>query len=236
MAARPSSLELAEAHVRALFRTTDDGCIVETNETPPGRAPRVFVARTRAGTLCRPRHDLPSALATELRRLVRDLPPLPEPTGDATVYAALRATVDADGPITHQWHGPAYAFDGPALDPHPDVVEIREERELFVGRPFEDFRTDLDHHRPLFAIVRDGMVVAAGFSARTTDREAEAGVNTHVDHRGQGYGAAVVNVWRLAIERSGRVPLYSTSYDNLSSQAVTRRLGLRQYAETFALT
>jgi hypothetical protein len=236
MAAPLSPRQLAEAHVRALFRTTGDGSIVETNESPPMVGPRVFVARSRAGTLCVPRHDVPPALATELRRVASELPPLPDPTGDPDIYADLRTVVTEDGPISHQWHGPAYAFDGPARDPHPDVVEIRDERDLFVGPPFEDFRTDLDHHRPLFAIVCDGMVVSAGFSARTTDREAEAGVNTHVDHRGQGYGAAVVNSWRLAIERSGRVPLYSTSYDNASSQAVTRRLGLRQYAETFSLT
>ncbi|MEQ7126360.1 GNAT family N-acetyltransferase [Actinopolymorpha sp. B11F2] len=235
MAASLSPVQLAEAHVRALFRTTGDGLLAETNETPPAKAPRVFVARSRAGTLCHPRHDLHPALAAELRRRARDLPPLSDPTPDPEIYAALRSAVEEDGPITNRWHGPAYAFDGPALEPHPDVVEIREERDLFVGHPFEDFRTDLDHHRPLFAVVRDGRIVAAGFSSRTTEREAEAGVNTHVDHRGQGLGAAVVNAWRLAIEGSGRVPLYSTSYDNLSSQAVTRRLGLRQYAESYWL-
>ena len=164
----------------------------------------------------------------------RSIPPLPEATGSTEVYDDLRNAVQADAPVTHTWHGPAYRFDEPALPPHSEVVKI-DDPELFDGE-FADFRADLDQHRPFFGVVRDGMVVAGGFSARLTDHEAEAGVNTHSGHRRQGHGMAVVNAWRLAIEGSGRLPLYSTSYDNAASRGIARRLGLSQYAETFSLT
>ncbi len=230
-----TSLTLLQAHVRVLYRLRDDGALVESNEASPSEAPRVFVGRSRGGVVCHLRTDVAPTLAADLRRIAGRLPAFPEPAEDAKVYADLEAAVGAESPVRHRWFGPAFEFAEPPRPAHPDVVEVTTDRGGFVG-PFEDFRTDLDHHRPFFGIVRAGAVVAGGFTARAVEDAAEAGVNTNVEYRGQGFGAAVVNAWRLAVERSGRTPLYSTSYDNTSSRAVARRLGLRQYAETFALT
>jgi GNAT superfamily N-acetyltransferase len=225
---------LVQAHVRALFRTDHDGRLLETNEAKPNQAPRVFLARTAEGTTCRVRHDVGADLAAELRRIADRLPPLPEAVGAPETYDAVRDVVAADAPVSHAWYGPAFVFAGPARPLHPEVVEVGE-ADVFDGE-FADFRTDLDQHRPFFAVVRGGSVVAGGFTARLTDREAEAGVQTHPAHRRQGLGVAVVNAWRVATERSGRLALYSTSYDNTGSRGIARALDLDQYAETFSLT
>ncbi|HZS91689.1 MAG TPA: GNAT family N-acetyltransferase, partial [Chloroflexota bacterium] len=46
---------------------------------------------------------------------------------------------------------------------------------------------------------------------------------------------AVVAGWARAIRASGRIPLYSTSWDNHASQAVARKLGLVQYGTDLSL-
>lgn len=226
---------LLDLHIAALYRSDEEGLLLESNEAAPAPAPRVFVGRTESGVVCVPRHDLADGLAAELRGLAAELPPYPEGRGEVEIYAALEAAVAADAPVGFRWHGLAYDFGEPPQPAHPEVVEISEDRGALVGQ-FAEFQTKLDEMPPFFGIVRDGAVVSGCYSARLTDAAAEAGVDTNPEQRGQGFAAAVVNSWRIAIEESGRTALYSTSYDNVSSQKVASRLGLRQYAETLSLT
>jgi hypothetical protein len=241
--AAPAPGVLVGLHVEALFRTTPDGALLETNEPTPTPAPRVFVARSSQGVVCRVRHDVPPALAAELQRAAAGLPVFPSEVpaedprfrADVTVYDELRAALEETGPVQRHWHGPAYHFAERPRPLDPDVEEITAGHPGLVG-DFRCFNKDLPAMGPFFGIARGGAVVSGCFSARITPTAAEAGVMTDVAHRGQGLAAASVNAWRVAVANSGRTPLYSTSYDNRSSQAVTSRLGLVQYAETFSLT
>jgi predicted GNAT family acetyltransferase len=69
------------------------------------------------------------------------------------------------------------------------------------------------------------------FSSRTSAYAAEAGVETAPEFRGRGYASAVVTRWAEVVRQSGRRPLYSTSWDNLASQGVAKKLGLILYGE-----
>jgi RimJ/RimL family protein N-acetyltransferase len=80
---------------------------------------------------------------------------------------------------------------------------------------------------PWAMAVSDGEVVSICHSARLSERGAEAGVWTDADCRGRGYAAAVTAAWAGLLEGSGRTLYYSTSAENLSSQRVAARLGLR---------
>jgi RimJ/RimL family protein N-acetyltransferase len=64
---------------------------------------------------------------------------------------------------------------------------------------------------------------------------AEAGVETLEAFRGRGLATAAVACWARAVQRSGRLALYSTSWDNAPSQAVARRLSARLYGENSQL-
>lgn len=230
-----SAAHLLARHVRALYRLDERGCLIATNEAVPNSAPRVFVGRTAEGNVSYLRRDVSEELAQHIHCLTLELPLYPDHRGDAEVYGAIEAAIAEAGAIASRWHGLAYAFTAPCSAVSSEATEITDGRDVLVG-PFAPFQTDLKAIWPFFGVLRDGRVVSACYSARLTDQAAEAGVDTDPAYRGQGLAATVVNAWRKAIEDSGRTALYSTSYDNLSSQAVARRLGLSQYAETFSLT
>ncbi|MFE6795751.1 GNAT family N-acetyltransferase [Paenibacillus chitinolyticus] len=79
------------------------------------------------------------------------------------------------------------------------------------------------------------MAVSVCFSARSSDKAAEAGVETLKDYRGKGYAMRVTSSWAQAIRRSGRIPLYSTSWDNYSSQSIAKRLRLHFYGTDISI-
>ena len=85
-------------------------------------------------------------------------------------------------------------------------------------------------------MVADGVAVTACSSVRLTPQAAEAGLYTHADYRGRGYAADTVRCWAEAVRASGRIPLYSTSWENLASQAIARKLGAIQYGVDFSIT
>jgi RimJ/RimL family protein N-acetyltransferase len=85
---------------------------------------------------------------------------------------------------------------------------------------------DLQHRRPAFAVVRRGQAVCICACARLSREAAEAGVETAPEFRGQGAAVLATLAWAGAVRQSGRFPFYSTSWDNLASQAVARKLEL----------
>ena len=83
------------------------------------------------------------------------------------------------------------------------------------------------------AVVENGKAVSICHSARRSVDAEEAGVNTIPSHEGKGYGTAAVACWARIVKENGRIPLYSTSWDNTASQRVARKLGLRMYGSHF---
>jgi predicted GNAT family acetyltransferase len=105
---------------------------------------------------------------------------------------------------------------------------------LLAGE-FAWLRDALEPWGPVAAVIVEGRAVSVCFSARLTPRAAEAGVETLPDFRGAGHATHAVAAWAQAIRESGRRPLYSTSWENLASQGVARRLGLRMYGVDLSL-
>lgn len=80
---------------------------------------------------------------------------------------------------------------------------------------------------PWAMAVVEAEVASLCHSARLTAAAAEAGVWTDPAHRGAGLAAAVTGAWAAQFEGDGRVLFYSTSAENVSSQRVAARLGIR---------
>lgn len=211
-------------HADALYTHDPAGRMIAVNEPGGPRAPRFFIGRTAVGSVWRFRDDLDDETARALDALCRAEPAderLHPPHG-AAAYEALLA------PIETRWAGPAYHV------PHPPAafsgaVLITAENADLLRTHLPQWLGDVAHARPMLAAVADAAAVAVCCSVRITPRAHEAGVETAPDFRGRGHARRAVAAWAAAVHALGRIPLYSTSWENTASQALARSLGLRRF-------
>src|SRR5262249_39796345 len=127
---------------------------------------------------------------------------------------------------------PAYRFPTEPTAVVPlasDAVLVDLDNSDLLDGELRDWRPEVTVRRPCLVLVRNGQAVAICASSRLTSRAAEAGVETVGAYRGRGFGAAVVAAWAAEVRRLGLLPLYSTSWDNVASRGLARRLGLVRY-------
>jgi hypothetical protein len=220
---------LMQLHTAALYRLDSRDRLLAVNEPGDPHPPRLFFGRTRTGHLWRFRHDLTEALVDELETLLRA-----EPVGDdlsqpPRCLAALQAALAGDVPLSGTWNGPAWQFPDELPTFAEGIVSITPERADLVQTVFPGLADDLPWRQPCLAIVEDGQLASLCYSSRNTLAAAEAGVDTIEAFRGRGYAAAVAAAWAHVVRHEGRIPLYSTSWDNLPSCAVARKLSLVLY-------
>ena len=110
-----------------------------------------------------------------------------------------------------------------------DVIRLTESNRELARETFEWLFDEIADWKPCFVVIQDGAVVSACKTSRFGARAAEAGVDTLAEFRGRGYAAQVTAAWGSEIRAMGRIPIYSTSWNNLASQGVARRVGLEQF-------
>ncbi len=215
-------------HMQTLFSLNDEGLIVGTREPGAVHGPVFWIARGLEGCAWAVRRDTPKRVRRELEGLVEDEPPAADfqaPPIHARRYRSL-----IGGEVTA---GPAFHF--PYSLPEPTGVVFAND----VGRLlplFPDWRADeVDGRTPIATVERDERAISVCCSARNSPLAAEAGLETAPAFRGHGLAARVTSAWALAVRSSGRVPLYSTSWDNVASLAVAHKLGLTMYAGAWSL-
>jgi len=172
--------------------------------------------------------DVPVEVARELVALARTEPPLGEltdpPTHIDTYLARIGGRIDS---------GPVFTFPT-AIAAADGVREITDLAQL--ERHFRGWTVDeLPERSPILGIIEDGHAVSVCFCARRTPAAAEAGLETAANFRGRGFGAKVAAAWGRAIRDSGRLPLYSTSWGNVASLGVARRIELSPCASDWSL-
>jgi hypothetical protein len=207
--------------VRALYRHDRRERLIAVNEWSGGLPPRFFLMRTAGGAVVRCRHDLADDLAIRLSELA-----LAEPLSDPPTVTPrfVDRYLEALG-ATRFGAGPAFTFPSrPAAA--PDVVAIdHANADLLLGG-LEAWLPDVGRRGPFLVVVEAGRAVSLCASVRITRFVHCAGVETVPDRRGLGHAAHVVTAWAAAVRTLGAVPFYSTSWNNLASGAVARRLGL----------
>lgn len=228
-------LKLIQIHVETLFTHDKSRRLLVVNE-PNGRpAPRFFLGRTPTATLCRFRHDLPQSLIQQLTALAQDEPtgqPLaPEPE-HAEEYKRL---LEDHAPIQQIFSGPAYRLPIPQSS-QPQAIKITRQNVHLCQDSFSWLCEDIELEQPCLGVVRDGRVVSICRSVRIGTQAHEAGVETLAAYRGNGYALQVVAAWAAAVDELGRIPLYSTSWQNQASQAIARKLTMQMYGTTFHIT
>jgi hypothetical protein len=230
-----------ELQLETLFTFDPAGRITGTREPGGTRGPLFTLIRSSTAVAFAVRGDIQEPLAVELLRLAASEPPaldLRNPPAHATRYLSLLADRLVPGQAlrakTIQSDGPAFTFPL-ELTPPTGVVRVTDESSL--GPWFRGWEAgELASGRaPCLAVAEAGYPVSLCFSARSSKRAAEAGLETAAAHRGRGFGARVTTAWALAIRESGRTPLYSTFWSNGASLAVARKLGLIAYASDWSL-
>lgn len=234
---RISDLHLLEIQADALFTHDSRGRIGYVNEPDGDRAPRFFFGRTAEGNLWRFRDDLAQDIVRQLDRLAADEPVQGNLRAEPRNLGAFLEVLRADREIPSIDAGPAFRF--PDELPAPANVARITRANVHVlrglGWDLEASAQEFEDRGPVLAVIEDGAAVSVCFCARLTARAAEAGVETVEAYRGRGCAPAVVAAWAHAVRAIGRIPLYSTPWDNLASQAVARKLGLIQYGTDLSL-
>jgi GNAT superfamily N-acetyltransferase len=228
--------ELLRLDVEILFTRTSTGRLIADNEPDGERAPRLHLARGRSSSLIAFRDDVPEMVAAKWREIAGRLPAWDGPPTPDSAFDELRAAVAENGPLERESIGPAFRFASPqVIDTAIDVRRIDNSSAELLDPFFPYTRSVLEKRAPVLGVVIDDAVVAACFSARRGVSACEAGVATEEPYRGRGFGAAVVTAWAEAVEAEGRMPLYSTWWENTASLGIARKLGLVAYAETLHL-
>jgi GNAT acetyltransferase len=220
--------DLMGIHADTLFNYDARGRMLRSNEPREEErrpAPRLFLGRTGADHIVRFGATVPDALARRLEELIErqraagDLHALP------AALAAVREALARHAPITTEGGGPTYRF--PASIARPGgAVRLTEANRALARDTYPWLYDELADWQPCFAVVRDGAAVSVCFSSRSGAAAAAAGVETLPTFRGRGYAAAVTAAWGAAVREAGRIPLYSTAWENLASRGVARRAGL----------
>ena len=232
--------DLMQIHMAALYRHDERSRLLAVNEPGPPRPddpspPRLYVGRSRAGHVWGFRHDLPESLVAELESMLAGEPVTADLSQPPRCLAALQAALVQHGPLTGTWSGPAWRFPDEIPASDYKVIAVTTANDDLVRSRFPGLADDLPWRQPCLALLDDGRLASLCYSARNTPVAAEAGVDTLEEFRGRGYAPAVVAAWARAVRQEGRVPLYSTSWDNLASRSVARKLDLVLYGTDLSI-
>src|SRR6266540_527681 len=226
-------------HVATLFNCDADGRIVSLRRpwSRPSGPPRFCMGRTRNRHVWLFRHDTSADLIRELEVLCSSEPSAKDLMRPPSIATAIRAALQARGPITREYRGPAFLIPEGGQAPPNAVLITRGNGDLLEhGFPWmlEHITADIDIG-PVSAAVVNGSAASICYCARLSPLGAEAGVETLEAMRGRGHATAAVAAWATALRRRGLLPLYSTSWENLASQRVAEKLGAVCYGEDWEI-
>jgi hypothetical protein len=224
----PNKLELMEMQARALFTHDDNNFIRNINELNGAAAPRLFYGRTPEGNVLRFRYDLPQDVIRKLINLVSTEPIYYNLPRSTVLLKKIKEILQEHKEIHKVYEGPAYKLASGIIF-STDVIKITQDNVSLLKNSFDYMVSELQFWEPCFAKVVNGNAVSICFSSRITNESHEAGVETLSDFRGKGYAAEVVAAWAAAIYEMNRIPTYSTSWDNVASQSVARKLKCNLY-------
>jgi RimJ/RimL family protein N-acetyltransferase len=216
-----SDLELMELHVKVLFKHDLENRITVVNETPFEAAPKIFIGGTKQGNVIRYSYNLNPRMLKDLERILE--------TEQGTPLTQIINLITKEHQLTHVWMGPAYVFLNVVEKPSCKVIEVTLENKELLKPAFPYTFENFEYKQPCFAIVEDNVIVSLCCSARITSQAAEASLFTHEQYRGKAYAIDVAKAWAAAVQKQGKLALYSTSWDNFASQSVARKLQLVQY-------
>jgi RimJ/RimL family protein N-acetyltransferase len=227
---------LLRLEIETGWMTDADGRLVRSRTPEWRRVPWLTVGAGAGGLCWALSSELPAAVAAPVADvLAATAPPDATPAvGWAPGPAGRLLDLLADaGALRAPSRGPAYLVPS-VLRGHGGVELVpggEGDEERLRGMMPERDRTSL--LVPWTVALVDGQVAAVCETARSVPTSVEAGVWTYEPYRRRGLAAAVTAAWSAQVAE--RTAFYSTSDDNLASQGVARRLGLRPLGQWWSV-
>lgn len=225
---------LIEIQLEILFARNGRGRLTATRDPEARPAPRIFLGRSRERNVWAVRVDVDRPTKRVLDRLCSAEPTFDSPRVDRSP-TCRELVQQVLAPIESEWRGPAYVLpkDLPC-DARAREVTANETSEWCEAFPW--LADHFDALAPVVIAFSDGQPASVCHSPRGwTTVAAEAGVETLEPFRNRGLATAAVARWARAVQRTGRLALYSTSWENAASLSVARRLSARLYGEDWHL-
>jgi hypothetical protein len=221
----PSDHILAQL-VEAMFSTDVRGRL-------NGDAPHLYILRTPELVICRCHADLLDEIATTIEQL--SVRPRGRMREWAREYADYLRALSSVGPLTSMRAGQLYRFPD-LLASEGSCISIVEDNADLLRGGLDEWLPDVALGLPMIAMVADGRAVSICTSVIASKMVHSAGVETVPDYRRRGLGVQAVAGWARAVQAGGATPFYATTFDNVASQRLAARLGLRVVGAEFSLT
>lgn len=217
-----------ELQLETLFVLDGEGRIVSTREPNASAGPAFSLVRDHHTCAWAVHRDVPVQLTRELDELARTEKPLTalteSPAHENDYLACIGGRIES---------GPVFTFPS-TIAAASGVAVITDLSQL--DRHFRGWTADeIPERSPILGIIEEGHAVSVCFCARRSPAAAEAGLETASTFRGRGFGARVAASWGRTILDSGRLPMYSTSWNNGASLGVARRIKLMPCASDWSL-
>jgi hypothetical protein len=194
-----------------------------------GSGPHLHVLRTTDAVLCRCHAELSDDVARSLERIAvaergrqRDWP------RDYGRYLRILASV---GTVQAVRSGLLYCVVG---TPEGAAVRITKTNADLLRGGLDEWLPDVEAGRLIYAAVVDGRAASVCATVREADGVHAAGVEALPSYRRRGLAADAVAAWAGAVLRMGATPFYATTFDNLPSQRVARRLEMELVGSEFS--
>ena len=208
-----------------MFATDANGRLV-------GEVPHLHLLRTPETFIARCHADLSEETAARLADLAKR--PRGRPSQWAREYADYVEVLRKVAPVQAIRAGPLYRFPS-VIEAVGDAIAIGDDNADLLLGGLDEWRPDVAAGLPMVAVVVDGRAVSICASVNASKTAHCAGVETLAGYRGKGLAAQSVSAWAREVRTVGAEPVYGTTFDNLSSQGVARRLGLDLMASEFSI-
>ena len=200
-----------------MFQTDERGRLA-------GLAPHFYLLRTAQNVICRFHCDL----ADDVVHLIEGLSHRERGRPARWQYeygAYLSALTTPKLRVAAMRAGLLYTFPDD-LAPSGACTAINEGNSYLLHDGFEEWLPDVASSQPFYAATNGDRAVAVCATVNVSPKAHCAGVETLAGYRGRGLAASAVAGWACAVRALGATPFYGTTFDNISSQRVARRLSL----------
>ncbi len=192
----------------------------------------LYVFRTPAWAICRCHARLAGDVVAELEAVARA--PRGRPRDWQLEYGRYLSILGSVGRVTAMRAGPLYRVPAPPPEMAPATRITPANADLLRGG-LDEWLPDVASGLPMCAAIVDGRAVSLCASAHAARGAHAAGVETLPAWRGRGLASQAVAAWAQAVLDEGGTPFYATTFDNLASQGVARRLGMQLVGSEFSL-